>query len=556
METVAVPPDLAAALRAAGLGVRGPAGLGSGGPVWTAVALGADGGAGERFVVHALAVPGGAAGEPVLHRLEALGRLDHPHLARVADVLPVGAAGPDARTLAVLVEEVPGTTLAALLAARAALAPGEVVSLTVPLAGALDTLHAAGLVHGDVSPGNVVVRPDGHPVLIDVLGALDDRAPAGRPGAAGWDGAAGRAGAAGGPGAAGRVRGTPGFVAPEVVAGRRPSRPPVVGGPGSSAAAGGRTGVHVPAGAPADVYALATVALTALDPAAVDGPLGQELAAARADDPVLRPTAGELAAGCFARAVPTPIALPDAGVLARTALAQLAGEGGTVSVDRRSRHRADRPRRADRRHRSGGARRSASRRALGAVGLVAAAVVAGAPTVPEPWSRGIAAATPAGVAATTPAGVVAATPAGVAPAGPAVRAPARPDAVRAAVDLTRRRLEVLVAGDPAALSTVVVAGSSAAAADRALLADLAASGVRLEELTATDVSARVDAVRPNPAGGARPQWADVAVTSGLSAHRRVTPDGAVDVPAQPARTVVLSLVWTAAGWRVDAVRDP
>jgi hypothetical protein len=48
----------------------------------------------------------------------------------------------------------------------------------------------------------------------------------------------------------------------------------------------------------------------------------------------------------------------------------------------------------------------------------------------------------------------------------------------------------------------------------------------------------------------------VAVTSRTSAHRRVDPDGVVEVAARAARTVVLVLAWTDDGWRVEDVREP
>ena len=50
----------------------------------------------------------------------------------------------------------------------------------------------------------------------------------------------------------------------------------------------------------------------------------------------------------------------------------------------------------------------------------------------------------------------------------------------------------------------------------------------------------------------------VRVTSATSAHQRVRADGSVhtEVPAVPARAVVLVLHDTAAGWRVSEVRDP
>jgi|GEM_PF-2234365 len=83
---------------------------------------------------------------------------DHPHLVRVV------REGMGAEEL---LEYAPGGSLSALLAARGPLPTGEAVTLLVPLAAALAHLHAAGTVHGDVSPDNVLFRADGAPVLAD-----------------------------------------------------------------------------------------------------------------------------------------------------------------------------------------------------------------------------------------------------------------------------------------------------------------------------------------------------------------------------------------------------
>ncbi|WNB84481.1 protein kinase domain-containing protein [Cellulomonas sp. ATA003] len=304
METHTVPPEIAAALLAAGYRVGGPAGVGGGGPVWTATRLDDRGegpgrrtpvGGTERVVVQVVDAPTGTDGDLLAARVSALRSSDHPHLARVVDVLEVApaAAGRPGRS-AVLFAEVPGATVAALLAARGRLSVGEVVTLVVPVAGALDALHRTGLVHGDVSPANVVVRPDGRPVLIDLLGGA-------RPDAG--------------------ARGTPGFVAPELLRGRADADVRQATGPEG-----------LPADAPADVFALASVGLAALDLSATGARLGQELTAACAPDPLRRPSAAELAAVVYPCAQPEPIALPDAGVLARAALAQLAAEPRTVSA--------------------------------------------------------------------------------------------------------------------------------------------------------------------------------------------------------------------------------
>jgi eukaryotic-like serine/threonine-protein kinase len=136
------------------------------------------------------------------------------------------------------------------------------------------------------------------------------------------------------------------------------------------------------------------------------------------------------------------------------------------------------------------------------------------------------------------------------------------DPVEAAVALTKARAAVLAAGDPAALVGVERVGGAAHAADLALLARVRGAGLRIEGLSARAVSARmVDAVAATgdaaTGPGARPTTARVEVTSGLTSYRRVTGDGAIgaEVPAQPVRTVVLTLDWTPGGWRVAAVAD-
>ncbi|NMR21316.1 protein kinase domain-containing protein [Cellulomonas fimi] len=504
----AVPHDLATALHDAGYRLGGPVGVGAHGPAWAATATTGPT-AGVRTVVTGLDVPPGPAGELVRSRLGTLRAVRHEHLAEVVDVVDLARA-PTRRSpergstgssraggrWAVLLAAVPGTTLAALLAVRGALSSGEVVTLVVPVAQALAALHAVGLAHGDVSPANVVLTPDGRPVLIDVLGAVTHGGPA-------------------------ADAGTTGFAAPEMEAGAVP-------------------------GPAADVHALARVALTCLGDEREaahpgDGSGGRDLAhdddAGRAglrellvrscaSDPAERPTAAELAAACFAQVPARPFVAPDASAVARTTLAGLTSDAdrsrGLTARTTRSRHRAP--------------RRLAP--AVARVGAAAAAITVCAAVVAGVVARGPAPERPAAGAERPAAGAEAAA--------------VRPDPVEAAVDLTRQRARLITDGDEAALTAVEVAGTPAHAADVRLLAGLQEAGLRVEGLAVEVESAEL--VRSSPTG----DDAEVEVVSALTAHRRLASDGSVrdTVQAQPARAVVLSLRWTTAGWRVTEVSDP
>jgi hypothetical protein len=161
--------------------------------------------------------------------------LQHPNAVTLHDALRTDDG------LWLVMEYLPWRSLADLLRRDGPLPPRQAAHLGAQLAAALAALHAAGVVHGDVKPGNVLVAPDGTPKLTD-FGLARPHAPAARsagsahPGAdqAGSGGAdaadltgLGLAGEAGpgvtapGVGGAG-VIGTPGYLAPEVARGGWP----------------------------------------------------------------------------------------------------------------------------------------------------------------------------------------------------------------------------------------------------------------------------------------------------------------------------------------------
>ncbi len=110
-------------------------------------------------------------------------------LAREARLLALAGSHPDlvatrgrvvasGRSVLVL-ELLAGEPLDERVRRAGPLAPADVAVTLAPVARALAHLHAQGIVHRDVKPSNVMVRPDGRGVLID-LGLA--RGPDERPG--------------------------------------------------------------------------------------------------------------------------------------------------------------------------------------------------------------------------------------------------------------------------------------------------------------------------------------------------------------------------------------
>jgi Protein kinase domain/SnoaL-like domain len=86
--------------------------------------------------------------------------IEHPN------VVPVYGAGEEDGHLYLVMRFVPGTDLHHLLRAEGRLAPARAASIVAQVADALDAAHAAGLVHRDVKPANVLIGGD-HAYLSD-----------------------------------------------------------------------------------------------------------------------------------------------------------------------------------------------------------------------------------------------------------------------------------------------------------------------------------------------------------------------------------------------------
>ncbi|MFF7994304.1 serine/threonine-protein kinase [Kitasatospora xanthocidica] len=96
----------------------------------------------------------------VLREARALARIDHPNVVTVHEVL-------DQRPhLWVVMEAVEGRSLQEVLQ-DGPLTPAWAARIGLDVLGALESAHAAGVLHRDVKPGNVLIRPDGSAVLTD-----------------------------------------------------------------------------------------------------------------------------------------------------------------------------------------------------------------------------------------------------------------------------------------------------------------------------------------------------------------------------------------------------
>ena len=81
--------------------------------------------------------------------------LSHPGIAGVYDYGEVGGSA------YLVMELVPGRPLSTLLAEEGPLPAGQALDIVGQAAFALQAAHDAGIVHRDVKPGNLIVRPDG-----------------------------------------------------------------------------------------------------------------------------------------------------------------------------------------------------------------------------------------------------------------------------------------------------------------------------------------------------------------------------------------------------------
>jgi hypothetical protein len=225
-------------------------GFGGSGEVWRARVAGT----GEEVALKRLRGADAVARERLRREAAVLSSIAGEHVVRVRDVVLTG-------TEAVLVMDyAAGGSLATVVAVRRQLTGPEVVTLVAPLAMALADAHERDIVHGDVTPANILFTVDGRPLLSDfgvarAVGTVTDV-----------------------------VEGTPPYLAPELLVGQ-------------------------PVSPAADVYALCKVAAEVLAVPSAPAALVAAVRSGLAGDPHDRPGARELASAVLRSCAAAPVGL-------------------------------------------------------------------------------------------------------------------------------------------------------------------------------------------------------------------------------------------------------
>jgi serine/threonine protein kinase len=218
-------------------------------------------------VLHPLGTEGVNARRRLAREVETMRRVRSPYVAEVLDADVTGEFP------YIVTRFVTGPTLDEMVRTRGPLSGPGLRRLGHGMAEALTAIHAAGVVHRDLKPGNVMLSDD-RPIVIDFGIA--------------------QAGDATRLTQTGLVMGTPGYLAPEVIEGEPSS-------PASDVHSWGSTMVfaatgHLPFGGGSYETIFYRIISGRADLSGVPGPLVPVISAALARDPSHRPSAGWLSA--------------------------------------------------------------------------------------------------------------------------------------------------------------------------------------------------------------------------------------------------------------------
>ena len=97
----------------------------------------------------------------VVREAKAAGRLNHPNIITIYDVLYEGDL------TFIVMQYIDGQSLQALVDTGKRFSPAEVIDLLKPVADSLDYAHQNGIVHRDIKPANILIDKKGRPYLAD-----------------------------------------------------------------------------------------------------------------------------------------------------------------------------------------------------------------------------------------------------------------------------------------------------------------------------------------------------------------------------------------------------
>ena len=234
-------------------------------------------------VLHPLGADGVNARRRLAREVETMRRVRSPYVAEVLDADVTGEYP------YIVTRFVSGPTLDEMVRGRGPLSGQGLRRLAYGMAEALAAIHAAGVVHRDLKPGNVMLTDD-RPIVIDFGIA--------------------QSGDATRLTQTGLVMGTPGYLAPEVIEGESSS-------PASDVHSWGSTMVfaatgHLPFGGGSYETIFYRIVSGRADLTGVPAPLVPLIAAALARDPSHRPSARWLSAQATALDMSAPSRAPTA----------------------------------------------------------------------------------------------------------------------------------------------------------------------------------------------------------------------------------------------------